>query len=209
MKTVLLLAFLTPAAYAGQLNVDYSSFYNHLKKIDKTELNALQFAFGFKRVQQSTLCQINKAELVTQKVTMPVEVNADQRFILPSEKALKLANAEVVVELSEPNNQCDMSVQLETKAEYLKTRYTAAELNVLNQQYKTFFDDMGSFLSFLMPSTQGLKLVFAAPPQLSAPLEGTLIQGNTLILSDAFITAMQDSLELADKPLRITAEMRQ
>ena len=207
MKTLLLLALLTPATYAGQLNIDYSSFYNHLKKIDKAELNALQFAFGFKRVQQETLCHITKAEVVTQKVTLAVEVNAAQRFTLPNEKALKLANAEVLVDLIEPNNQCDMSVQLETKAEYLKTRYSAADLNVLNQQYKTFFDDMGSFLSFLMPSTGGLKLVFAEPPRLNKELEGVLVKGNSIILSDAYLASMQNELVLAEKPLRITAEI--
>ena len=199
---------MTPSAFAGQLTVDYASFYSHLKKIDKTELNALQFAFGFKKVQQATLCHINKAELVTQKVTLPVEINAEQRFILPSEKALKLANAEVLIDLTEANNQCDMSVQLETKAEYLKTSYSPAELTMLNQQYKTFFDDMGSFLSFLMPSTGGLKLVFTAPPQVNSALNGVIVQDNTLILTDAYLSSNTNELVLLEKPLRITAEMR-
>ena len=147
MKTLLLLALLgqavfTQASNAGELEVEYSSFYSHLRKIDKEELNALQFAFGFKKVQETVLCHITKAAVVTQKVTLPVEINEFDRFTLPTEKALNMAKAVVSLELIEPNNQCDMSVQLETKAEYLKTTYSVADLAMLNEQYKTFFDDM-------------------------------------------------------------------
>jgi hypothetical protein len=210
MKTLLLLALLgqavfTQASNAGQLEVEYSSFYSHLKKIDKEELNALQFAFGFKKVQTTTLCHINEAAVITQKVTLPLEINAFERFTLPTEKALNMARAIVTLDLTEPNNQCDMSVQLETKTEYLKTTYSVAELTMLNEQYKTFFADMGSFLSFLMPSTKGLKLVFAQPPQVKSQLAGLVILGNELILSDDWLETMSSELELAGSPLRITA----
>ncbi|WP_340680817.1 DUF2987 domain-containing protein [Paraglaciecola sp.] len=205
MKILLLLAVLGQACFAGQLEVEYSSFYSHLKKIDKEDLNALQFAFGFKKVEKSTLCHINHAAVITQKVTFPVEINAFERFTLPTEKALKMAKAVVSLDLTEPNNQCDMSVQLETKAEYLKTNYSVADLAMLNEQYKTFFDDMGSFLSFLMPSTKGLKLVFAQPPQVNSQHDGLSIVANELILSDDWLEAMSSELILAEKPLRIMA----
>lgn len=205
MKTLMLLAVLGQACCAAELEVEYSSFYNHLKKIDKEELNALQFSFGFKKAGESELCHINDAKVITQKVTLPLTVNEFERFTLPTEKALNMAKAVVALDLTEPNNQCDMSVQLETKAEYLKTSYSVAELTMLNQQYSDFFDDMGSFLSFLMPSTAGLKLVFAQTPQLENADDGVVISGNELILSEEWLKTMSSELLLVNKPLRITA----
>ncbi|KXI30838.1 DUF2987 domain-containing protein [Paraglaciecola hydrolytica] len=198
-------AVLVQAAYAGQLELEYSSFYNHLKKIDKEDLSALQFSFGFKKVQEAKLCQINKAQLVTQKVTLPIEINSDYRFTLPTEKALNMAKAVVSIELTEPNNQCDMSVQLETKAEYLNSTYSVADLALLNAQYQEFFADMGSFLAFLMPTTNGLKLVFSQPPQIVSKQAGVVIAGNEISLNNEWLKTMSHELVFTEKPLRITA----
>ena len=205
MKALLLVAALSLPCFAGQLEVEYSSFYGHLKKIDKEELNALQFSFGFKKAGESALCHINSANIITQKVTLPVEINEFERFTLPTEKALNMAKAVVALDLTEPNNQCDMSVQLETKAEYLKTTYTVAELKILAAQYKAFFADMGGFLSFMMPSTKGLKLLFAEPILHMNTESGLQVEGKELLLSDEWLAAMSKDLVLRHNPLRITA----
>ena len=91
---------------------------------------------------------------------MPLEVSGEGRFTVPTEKALKLANALVRIDLNERANVCDMSVQLETKPEYLKQYYTKDDLTFLYGQYEAFFNEMGSFLSFMMPSVKGLMIQF-------------------------------------------------
>ena len=191
---------------AGQLNVEYSKFYSHLKKIDKEETANLQFSFGFIHNVRKELCQIESAMLVTQKKDIKVEVNAEQRFTLPIEKALKLANALVAVDIVEPNNQCDMSVQLETVPALLAQTQTPDNLRLILEQYDAFFDTMGSFLSFLMPGVEGL-IIWLPENQsydhLSA--SGVSVEGSRVVLSKDWIEDNKENFVLPAKPIRITS----
>lgn len=196
--------FSVNSAVAEVLSVEYKSFYSHVKQLDKEELNALQFAFGFLNIHSKSLCKINAARISTDKKQIPLEVSTENRFTVPSEKALRLADALVVIDLDSAANICDMSVQLETKPEYLKSRYTQDELTLLFNQYEAFFDKMGGFMSFMMPHVTGIKLVF--PKQVTTHnLQHNLnIQEGALMLNQSQIADL-DVLELPTEPLRITA----
>ena len=208
-KLLLTLILLAQTTVAEQIDVEYSRFYTHLKKIDKEELNALQFSFGFKKAGESYLCDINQATIVTQKMTIPLTIDQYHRFTLPTEKALKLANAFVTIDLQQPANQCDMSVQLETKAEYLKSSYEQQELVLLSAQYKQFFSDMGSFLSFMMPSSDGLKFIFAETPTLLEHNKDVVIKKQEVDVSDEAIEQAKQGLNFSQTPIRINGLVRQ
>ncbi|GAA0852179.1 DUF2987 domain-containing protein [Aliiglaciecola litoralis] len=201
--SLLLLVLFCGLSWADELKVEYASFYSHLKKIDNDETQGLQFAFGFKNIASDSLCHIRTAQIVTPKVTLPVSVSDEQRFILPTELALKQAHGVIHINLEEQANQCDLSVQLETKPAYLKRTYQQNELLSLLGQYESFFDDVGGFMSFLMPDVIGLQMHFAEP--LPASLEADLnVAGNKLILDKKWIQKMQP-LTLPSTPFRITA----
>lgn len=191
-------------AHAETIEVEYSRFYSHVKKLDNEDTQALQFAFGFVRVGEGRLCGINNAEIVTDKQTLPLEVSNEGRFTVPTEKALKLANALVRIDLKEAANVCDMSVQLETKAEYLKQYYSQKELSFLFEQYAAFFNEMGSFLSFLMPSVKGLMIQFDDKNLDFITPQGVQINNGVLQLEQQWIGEAKD-LTLPHAPLRITA----
>ena len=197
---VLLAMFLPFAVSAEQISVEYSSFYSHIRKLDNEDLKALQFSFGFKRVGSNELCGIENAHIHTQKQTIPVVINNENRFTLPSEKALKMAKAEVVVMLKEAANRCDMSVQLETKGKYLKKSYTSEELQYLFQQYQNFFDEMGGFLSFMMPTATGITFLFDEP--VTQVPEGLKVE-NASVSMDASWLAAGHSANWKVKPIRI------
>ena len=154
------IGFSSSQVVAETIDAEYSRFYSHVKKLDNEDTQALQFAFGFVRVGEGRLCGVNAASIVTDKKTMELEVSDEGRFTVPTERALKLANALVRIDLVERANVCDMSVQLETKPEYLKQYYKKEELTFLYEQYEAFFNEMGSFLSFMMPSVKGLMIQF-------------------------------------------------
>ena len=160
LASSLLVGFGISPVAAETIDVEYSRFYSHVKKLDNEDTQALQFAFGFVRVGEGRLCEVNGAAIVTDKKTMALTVSEEGRFTVPTEKALKLANALVRIDLGERANVCDMSVQLETKPEYLKQYYTKDDLTFLYGQYEAFFNEMGSFLSFMMPSVKGLMIQF-------------------------------------------------
>ncbi|MBT1063692.1 DUF2987 domain-containing protein [Bowmanella sp. Y26] len=199
----------TLPALAEPLELDYSTLYSHTRKLDKDELSALQFAFGFMHHQTKQMCHLESAYLHTQKQDIAIEITPEQRFTVPSEKALSLAKAVARFELREPVNQCDMSVQLETKPAYLKSSYDLSELKAVNEQYTEFFDSMGSFLSFMMPSVKGIVLHF--PPQtegsvrVGGMLEPSLrIENGELSLDEQWLNKSQ-RIEFPTKPYRITA----
>ena len=189
---------------AETIDVEYSRFYSHVKKLDNEDTQALQFAFGFVRVGEGRLCEVNGASIVTDKKTMPLEVSDEGRFTVPTEKALKLANALVRIDLNERANVCDMSVQLETKPEYLKQYYTKDDLTFLYGQYEAFFNEMGSFLSFMMPSVKGLMIQFDDKNLDFITPQGVQINNGVLHLEQDRINDAK-GLTLPHAPLRVTA----
>lgn len=193
-------------ATAETLQVEYKSFYSHVSKLRGEDTTALQFAFGFMNIRSKTLCSIESAHISTQKQQIPLIVSEENRFTVPTERALNLAKALVVIELKDPANICDMSVQLETKPEYLKTSYSKQDLDFLFDQYTAFFDKMGSFLSFLMPNVNGITVYFK-DSNYSQGLDGGLsVEAGKLTLTERDL-ANVSMLNLPRKPLRITAEI--
>lgn len=201
---VLLLGLMTVDSKAETIDVEYSRFYSHVKKLDNEDTQALQFAFGFLRVGEGRLCGVSSAEIVTDKKKMSLDVSDEGRFTVPTERALKLADALVRISLDEAANVCDMSVQLETKPEYLKTRYTQEELEFIYSQYEAFFNEMGSFLSFMMPTVKGLMIQFKDENLDHTTPQGVTINNGVLHLEQEWISEAR-GLSLPQAPLRITA----
>ncbi|MDN4501465.1 DUF2987 domain-containing protein [Alteromonadaceae bacterium BrNp21-10] len=206
---LLIAVFMLLIAHGDELRVDYTAFYNHLKKIDREDTNNLEFGFGFIHVTTKNLCQINSGFIHTQKIDLPITIASDNRFSLPSEKALKLARAEVVLMLEQAVNQCDMSVQIHTNQSSLKTDYTPKELQDLNQQFEAFFDSMGSFLSFMMPSAKGLVLHM---PKVTSQLQAFANDNASVELNDRLLSIPAKWLQerstvitLGQAPEKITA----
>lgn len=201
-----LLIFIVLSAHvnAEPIEVEYKRFYSHINKIGDEDTAALQFAFGFLRVGEDRLCPINSAKIVTQKQTIALEVSKEHRFLVPKERALKLADASILIDLAEAANVCDMSVQIETKAEYVKKEYTAEELAYITRQYEAFFNEMGGFLSFMMPSVNGLIFRFS-DTELDAPIPGTSGINNGMLMLDKEWLERGNGLRLPEAPLRITA----
>ncbi|WP_371193073.1 DUF2987 domain-containing protein [Glaciecola sp. SC05] len=192
------------AVFADEIEVSYKTFHSHVRKLENDDTQALRFAFGFTHIQSGKLCQINSARISTQKQQIPLEISSENRFTIPSEKALRLADAMIYIDVSEPSNQCDISVQLETKPEYNKRYYSFEELVFIKEQYEAFFNEMGSFLSFMMPTVKGLVVQFEDQSYTSTMENGYTITQGTLTLNEAFFEAGKP-INLPIEPLRITA----
>ncbi|BDX06533.1 DUF2987 domain-containing protein [Planctobacterium marinum] len=149
--------------WAGELHLEYADFYSHLRKLNGEELQSLQFAFGFLHVQSKDLCRVSSVLIDTDKKDIDVPVQSNRRFVLPNEKALKMAKARLLVKLEEPQNQCDLSVLLEVKPELFAEPVNASQLLSYFHSFEAFFDKMGGFLSFMMPSPEGLQITFNDP----------------------------------------------
>lgn len=199
-----LLASLSTLANSETIDVEYSRFYSHVKKLNSEDTQGLQFAFGFLRVGEGRLCGINNAEIITDKQTLPLVVSSEGRFTVPQEKALKLADGIVRIDLDERANLCDMSVQLETVPEYVKTEYSTDDLKNIYDQYDAFFNEMGSFLSFMMPSVKGLMFQFEDKDlDFHSDNHPPIVKG-IMRLDESWINESK-GFTLPVEPLRITA----
>ena len=200
----LYIVFFSTFGYAESIDLAYKSFYSHVRKLQQEDTEKLQFAFGFVHIHTQKLCELNSAKIVTPKKIIPLSISTEQRFTVPSERALNLAEALVQIDFVEKANVCDMSVQLETKFDFLKQRYTQQELLELERQFAAFFNEMGSFLSFLMPSVKGLMISFEDKKLYAQITDSIRIQQGLLILEDEALSNLS-TLELPQKPMRITA----
>lgn len=189
---------------ADEIEVSYKTFYSHVRKIDNEDTQALQFAFGFIHVTSGRLCHINAARISTQKQQIPLKVSKENRFTVPSERALSMADAVIIIDVEEASNQCDISVQLETMPDYLKRYYSFEELVFLYEQYEAFFSEMGSFMSFMMPSVNGLVIQFEDQSLTTTMANGYQITQGSLTLGKDFFERKKP-LNLPEIPLRITA----
>ena len=192
-------------SYADTVEVDYKTFYSHVRKLNSDDTQALQFAFGFRHIHSAKLCTINEARISTQKQQLPLEVSSENRFLIQSERALRLADAKVIIDFVEPSNTCDISVQLETKDEYLQDSYTVNELNKLYQNYQAFFNEMGGFMSFMMPQVDGLTFQFADKNLSSSLSNGMRIEKGIITLEPQNF-AQFENVRLPAVPMRITAK---
>ena len=207
MKSIILilwLIFISSHLAAETLDVDYSIFYSHVKKLDDPDTDALRFAFGFMHIAKKRLCHITSAQITTQKQILALTLENNNRFTVPTDKILKLARAKVIIELDDQANQCDMSVQLETLPSFLKTQYSYDELLTLFDQYQAFFEQMGGFLSFMMPAAEGLLFHFDEAVELPENLQTLVDKKGALALNKTWLM-QKKGLALPIKPLRITA----
>lgn len=204
LMAMVLASMISQPVLADIIDVEYSRFYSHVRKLGSEDTQALQFAFGFLRVGEGRLCDINSATIVTDKQNMPLDVSPENRFTVPTDKVLKMAEAFVRIDLAERANVCDMSVQLETKPEYLKAEYTAEELAMLLDNYRAFFNEMGSFLSFMMPSVEGLMIHFN-DDELDSLIKDAPSVNNGMLMLDMEWLEKGKGITLPEKPLRVTA----
>ncbi|WP_100657297.1 DUF2987 domain-containing protein [Alteromonas flava] len=200
----LISVWINPVATAETIEVEYKGFYSHVKKLTGEDTQALQFAFGFQHNTENRLCELSAAKIVTQKQSIDLVITAENRFTVPSERALNMAGAKLEIETTDKANQCDMSVQLETKPEYLKYYYSHDELQFIYDQYAAFFNEMGSFLSFMMPHVDGLTFHFADHEMDRELKDAPAIVNGILQLPGSWL-GEQEALALPVKPLRITA----
>lgn len=190
------------------LNVEYKNFYTHLRRLDPEDLPHLHFAFGFILPKSKATCVIDNVYIHTPKKDIPVAITSASRFSLPKERALKLADAEVHIrfqpqflqEYSVTADACNLSVRLEANLPR-QSALPASELQTLNAEFKTFFENMGAGLfSFMMPEPHGIKLHLKsdyASDRSHGLFQGMNISNGMVFLEDSWIRNNHQNLDLS------------
>lgn len=209
MRRLLLTIFLfvSSSVYASEMVIEYKRFYSHLNKLDSETMPSLIYTFGLLAQQPTQFsCQINSAYIHTQKVDLPLQINAFGRFSLPLEKALKLAGATIHLDIEGSEQVCDMSMSVEVDPQLLTVRPTQQQLNVWHSEFNVFFDEVGGMLAFMLPSVSGLVLHYAEPVRLAVMQSAASQHDNQLSLpATLFATFAQQNVQQI--PYRVTALM--
>lgn len=192
----------------GFLSVEYKTFYSHLRKLDAEDMPHLHFAFGFVLPKTRAVCPIENLYIHTPRQDIPIATTRTNRFSLPKERALKLAEAEVHIRFQAQflkdygvtAEVCNLSVRLEANLPQ-KNALPPAELQTLNSEFKTFFEKMGAGLfSFMMPEPHGVKLHLKqeyASTQSHGLFQGMRISNGMVLLEDHWIRDNHQNLDLS------------
>ncbi len=186
------------------IEMEYHDFYRHIQNLRHQDTNGLTYSFGFMHINTQQLCQINEAELILKNQTIDLTIDSENRFEMPSTDDPDLANGKVSLDIKEPPAECEMSVRLETKAEYLKTKYSKEELINIKRQYISFFNEMGSFMSFGVPSVNGLMITFDNKDLYHDIKDIGKIQNGFIIIENQVLNDI-DTIIFPEIPARITA----
>ncbi|MBO1255058.1 DUF2987 domain-containing protein [Alteromonas sp. 5E99-2] len=191
-------------AWGNTIETKYYDFHRHIQNLRHPDTSKLTYSFGFIHVDTQTLCQINEATLALKDQTIDLIVDTEYRFKMPSTDDSELANGKVVLDVIESPDACEMSVRLETKEEYLKVKYSKEDLNDIKRQYVAFFNEMGSFMSFGVPSVNGLMITFDNK-YLYHDFKGIgKIQNGFMIIENQMLSDI-DTIIFPEVPARITA----
>lgn len=215
MKLVLLLISLTFCAFANSadLTLTYDSFYRHLKKVNKDDMDQLTMAFGFTKQNTTAVCAINEVKIRTPKVDIPIAIDEQNRFELPIERALNQAKAEVDIKFNDDDiHECFVSIQLRVRSQLYRTQLQSSDLVVYLEQFDEFFSNAGSFFSFLLPKPTGLVIQFENNESMlkateGADLTGMIKEESRLFLSREWLDKNHSVISLNAPPLAIFARM--
>lgn len=215
MKLVFLIVSLAFSTFtlASDLTLTYDSFYRHLKKVNKEDMDQLTMAFGFTKQNTSAVCAMSEVQIHTPKLDIPVAIDDQNRFELPIERALKQAKAEVDIKFVEDDiRECFVSIQLRVRSQLYRSQLQAEDLTVYLEQFDEFFSNAGSFFSFLLPKPTGLVIQFDDNESLLKAIEGTDLAGITkeesrLFLSRDWLAQNNEVISLSMPPRAIFARM--
>lgn len=173
------------------LEIKYADFYSHLRKLDKETLTELRFSFGLIDAQIEP-CVIEQGIIITDKKKIPINIQDNNRFVLPTERALKLAKAMVNLELAHSTTDCNLSVLIEIEPVLLKESLTRDKLLRFYASFKQFFEDMGGMFSFLMPEPSGLLVTSESHTELQilSSKYSALVNGSSIELPLSLINQL-------------------
>lgn len=195
------------------LVVPYKQFYQHVRRLDPEEHPDLQMVFGFAHQSTQQMCKIKRAFIHTAKQDIPLP-SIEHRFAVPRERALLLAEAVVTIDFQHAKQHCNISVLLKAKLDkWSHLSFLSADaLRDIDRQFQHFFENVGSFLTFLVPKTLGIKLHFSASSTEQAMSMGvpstavtTSVQGAIWHLSRSWLQHNETALVSKDKVRYVSA----
>ncbi|MGS0680622.1 DUF2987 domain-containing protein [Shewanella sp. 125m-7] len=148
---------LTTTAHAAPISLEYQSFYQRLKQVNKGNYQLVELAFS---VSKANGCKVKSGTITTEKDSFPVTITKDQRLFLPYDAQLKSDRALINLDVEDGDAQ-SCAIAMQVRAKNTKKAYDQAELKQIAEEMNALLSRMQGFpMRLLASDIAGLNFEF-------------------------------------------------
>ncbi len=154
--------FVSSNLIAGEVSLRYEDFYSRMKVMHKENYQLIELTFS---VPQTQGCKIEKANISTERMTVPLSFTKAQRLYLPYDVELKRQRALVNLQVEGESANCGLAVQIRAKSP--KAEYDQATLKQIYSEMDEMQGAMKGFpMKYFHDAIQGLRFTLPAETRL-------------------------------------------
>jgi len=191
-----LLVFTSFNAISDTVSLEYSGFYNPLKRVNKASYPYVELVFS---VPKSENCTIVSGNITTESQSFPLTYTKDQRIFMPFDDDLKSNRGLVNIEVHGDSSQCGIAMQVRARETLI--RYTGKSLQLVLDDMNGLLDTLQGFpMKYFRKPLTGLTFEFVDDKPLTMTMNGkTATIQSRVTLSSKQIESIQD-LSFSEKP---------
>ncbi|MGS0689238.1 DUF2987 domain-containing protein [Shewanella sp. 0m-8] len=172
---------LASASQAAPISLEYQSFYQRLKQVNKGNYQLVELAFS---VSKANGCKVNSGTITTENDSFPLTITKDQRLFLPYDGQLKSDRALINLDVEGDAKSCAIAMQV--RAKNTKKAYNQEELKQIAAEMNALLSQMQGFPMRLFASDiAGLNLEFDGDASL-------IIDGKVIPVTGTYRLVMSD-----------------
>ncbi len=210
---ILLLTF-TGCLFSSQTNakefmVAYEGFYDRLKVVNKGNYTFAEIGFYLSEVNSAKPCQLKSGEIVTELQNYPLVFTEFGQILLPFDKELDYNKAVIKAQTHVPEQDCQLSMQIETKVTDSLLLNEATLFEIYTEQKALIGDLSGvmmrTLFQFMMPKVTGISILFSDNVDiLSTKSAGISCEQKkcTLLFSENF-TDSSETLKFSSQAIKV------
>ncbi|PKG73710.1 DUF2987 domain-containing protein [Shewanella sp. Choline-02u-19] len=189
-----LVMFSCATVNAEPISLEYQSFYQRLKQVNKGNYQLVEVAFS---VSKANGCKLIDGTISTEKESFPLTFTKDQRIFLPYDAQLKSDRALINLNVDGDAKSCAIAMQVRSKN--TKQAYDGAELLQIQTEMNTLLSMMQGFpMRYFASEIAGLNLEFDADVVIT--LDGKKIPVSGTYRLDKEVIESLNSIEFSQAP---------
>jgi hypothetical protein len=163
-----LLVFTSFNAISDTVSLEYSGFYNPLKRVNKASYPYVELVFS---VPKSENCTIVSGNISTESQTFPLTYTKEQRIFMPFDDDLKSNRGLVNIEVQGDSSQCGIAMQVRARETLIQ--YTGKELKLVLDDMNGLLDTLQGFpMKYFRKPLTGLTFEFSDDTPLTMTMNG-------------------------------------
>ncbi|MCT7941776.1 MULTISPECIES: DUF2987 domain-containing protein [Shewanella] len=166
-----LLVFTSFNAISDTVSLEYSGFYNPLKRVNKASYPYVELVFS---VPKSENCTIVSGNISTESQTFPLTYTKEQRIFMPFDDDLKSNRGLVNIEVQGDSSQCGIAMQVRARETLIQ--YTGKELKLVLDDMNGLLDTLQGFpMKYFRKPLTGLTFEFSDDTPLTMTMNGKAV----------------------------------